>query len=373
MQKSTDFCRSYTNSWSINHKKPVQKNSELLSVLGYTISMRKIEEREVKTEATPERLMQLAATGLLGERSLDRALRLIGHRPGRRDWLRFLEMILLVLGALFLLAGVIFFFAYNWSDLHRFAKLGLVQAAILLAAAIAHYVGLEKLVGKIALTSAAVLFGPLLAVFGQIYQTGADAYTLFVTWALLSVGLVLVGRFAPLWLLFQLLLNVTIALYIEQVWGAADLPIGQSLFLLNALFLIGWEVANVRGIRWVQARWPAQLAAAAAFVTITYDTTRFIFDSRHWDSMQPFAPAAALLYLIFTVAVLYVYTRKIPDLLLLTMSMLSLIVVVGSVVGRLLDFDETIVFLLGGFIVIVQAALAVTWLRRVSQRWEEAT
>ena len=323
-------------------------------------------------QATPELLMHLAAERHLSEPNLEQALRLIGHLPGRREWLRFLEVVLLTLGALFLLAGVIFFFAYNWADLHRFAKLGLIQAAIVAAAAIAHFVGLDKLAGKVALTSAAVLFGPLLAVFGQIYQTGADAYTLFVAWSILAVGLVLIGRFVPLWLLFQALLTVTIALYLEQVWGARALPIWQILFVVNALFLIGWEAAIGRGISWVQGRWAAQLSAAAAFVTVTVAAVSFIFESENWALMAPFSTVAPVLYVLFLGAVLSVYRRKIPDLFVLTMSMLSLIVVVSSVVARLLDFDEILMFLLMGIVVIVQAALAVTWLRRVSQGWEDA-
>jgi uncharacterized membrane protein len=43
--------------------------------------------------------------------------------------------------------------------------------------------------------------GVLQAVFGQIYETGADSYVLFLIWALLIIGWVAIGGYAPLWLL----------------------------------------------------------------------------------------------------------------------------------------------------------------------------
>src|SRR5688572_8652802 len=52
--------------------------------------------------------------------------------PTRTDWHSFLSSLALWLGTIALAAAVIFFFAFNWDDLSRFAKFGLVEAAILL-------------------------------------------------------------------------------------------------------------------------------------------------------------------------------------------------------------------------------------------------
>ena len=45
--------------------------------------------------------------------------------------------------------------------------------------------GLDAVAGRISLFATAFLSGILLAVFGQVYQTGADPYGLFLAWALL--------------------------------------------------------------------------------------------------------------------------------------------------------------------------------------------
>ncbi len=46
------------------------------------------------------------------------------------DWIRFIRLFVLVLGAGFIVSGIVFFFAYNWSDMHKFVKLGIVQVLL---------------------------------------------------------------------------------------------------------------------------------------------------------------------------------------------------------------------------------------------------
>ena len=41
----------------------------------------------------------------------------------KRQWKQFLSIFLLAAGVGFTVAGIIFFFAYNWEDLPKFAKL----------------------------------------------------------------------------------------------------------------------------------------------------------------------------------------------------------------------------------------------------------
>ena len=86
---------------------------------------------------------------------------------------------LLAVGVGFTVAGIIFFFAYNWEELPKFAKLGIVEVLLVASVLLATFTHWNKLVKQILLTEATFLIGTLFAVFGQIYQTGADAYDLF--------------------------------------------------------------------------------------------------------------------------------------------------------------------------------------------------
>ena len=101
---------------------------------------------------------------------------------------------LLFVGSSLVLAGVIFFFAYNWSRMNAIAKFGLIEVGLLLCVLAASNRGLDRLTGKVLLLAASVLVGVLLAVYGQVYQTGADAYETIVVWALLILPWVIVGR-----------------------------------------------------------------------------------------------------------------------------------------------------------------------------------
>lgn len=92
---------------------------------------------------------------------------------------------MLFLGLALTLSGVVCFFVWNWDALPGLAKLAIVQAGIVGCCVVACQKKIATLPGKAAITGAAVLVGVFLAVFGQVYQTGADAYQLFVGWALL--------------------------------------------------------------------------------------------------------------------------------------------------------------------------------------------
>lgn len=52
----------------------------------------------------------------------------------KRQWNQFLSIFLLAAGIGFTVTGIIFFFAYNWDELPKFAKLGMVE--VLLAASV---------------------------------------------------------------------------------------------------------------------------------------------------------------------------------------------------------------------------------------------
>ena len=131
----------------------------------------------------------------------------------KKQWNQFLSIFLLAVGVGFTVAGIIFFFAYNWEELPKFAKLGIVEVLLVASVLLATFTHWNKLVKQILLTGATFLIGTLFAVFGQIYQTGADAYDLFLGWTLFTILWAVAIRFAPLWLTFIGLLCTTIWLY----------------------------------------------------------------------------------------------------------------------------------------------------------------
>lgn len=128
----------------------------------------------------------------------------------QNDWSKFIKTFLMSLGIAFLVSGVIFFFAYNWASLHKFIKLGLVQVLLIAMVCVAVFSKLDKNVKGIILLGAGMLVGALFAVFGQIYQTGANAYDFFFGWTVFIALWVFVSNFGSMWLLFLALINISI-------------------------------------------------------------------------------------------------------------------------------------------------------------------
>src|SRR5688572_9164850 len=112
--------------------------------------------------ATPKRLKALADEGYLSQEELSRALSLSAAPPSRGEWAGFLSAGLLSMGAALLLAGVVFFFAYNWAFLGRISKLCLVAAGVAALSLFAARRATEELPRQVALFGAAVLVGVLL-------------------------------------------------------------------------------------------------------------------------------------------------------------------------------------------------------------------
>ncbi|MBI5485606.1 MAG: zinc-ribbon domain-containing protein, partial [Deltaproteobacteria bacterium] len=129
-------------------------------------------------------LMTWASEGYLAADALPQALRIAGTLPRAPEWRRLLDSLALWMGAIFLAAAVIFFFAYNWKELGHFARFGIVELLLAVSVISAWRLGLEQMPGKAALLVATLLVGALLALVGQTYQTGADPWELFATWAI---------------------------------------------------------------------------------------------------------------------------------------------------------------------------------------------
>ncbi|TET37652.1 MAG: DUF2157 domain-containing protein [Anaerolineales bacterium] len=324
----------------------------------------------LNSPASAENLRRLAINGILDAAALKRGLKIINYTPNREKWERFLNVLLLILGAGFTVSGIFFFFAFNWASMHRFFKLGLLEVAMLVAVGLAFWRGLEKLSGKIALATASLIVGSLLAVYGQIYQTGADSFQLFLGWALLITCWVFIGRFTPLWFTWIVLFNLSLVFYWTQIVGDIDSKLYVWLFLLNGGAILFWEISHSRGVDWLKSRWPARLLSLPAFGALVVPTIILILDFTWQRNRDPWLFLILILFIVSSALVLYVYSQKTLDLFMLTVCSFSIIVTLNTwIVNSLQDLDELLLLILSGLL-IGQVALVVTWFRRVSKAWE---
>ena len=71
--------------------------------------------------------------------------------PDGQAWRAFIDHLLLWLGGLALAFATMFFVAYNWNDIGRFAKFGLLEVLIVLAIIVYWKLGEDQVAGKVSL------------------------------------------------------------------------------------------------------------------------------------------------------------------------------------------------------------------------------
>ena len=334
-------------------------------------------------------IQELAAELSLSENACSRALQLAGLAPGRSDWLRYINHFLMTVGTLLIVAGVTTFFAWNWADLDYWIKFVLIQTGIAGLALLAWRLGIDSMGGRVSLFSSAFLVGVLFAVFGQVYQTGADPYGLFIAWSILILPLAIIGRQAALWILFQTLLILALIMYWTQVvdppngwWQLAQLlgplvwlsstmmdsTLASLVFALNAVALIAWEYAVNRKVDWMQCRTYPRIVGLGALSNVLIPTFVFIVGASFGEKSN-LGFISPVLYAMASVAALYYYQFRRPDLLMLTMLVFGAILIFNTLVGRFIPMGSGSILLLA-ILLIAQVAGAAYWLRKVSRRWE---
>lgn len=314
-----------------------------------------------------EDVLGWAASGHLRPADVPRAFQLAGAAPSLADWRRFVQSLLLWVGVVLIASGVVFFFAYNWQSLHRFGKFGLAEVLFAASLVAVWRFGIDHAAGKAALLLAALLTGALLALYGQTYQTGADAYELLAAWAGLILPWVLVSRFGPLWLLWVGLLNLAVGLYAEAMpRGLLGIVFGSSagmwsLLLLNTIALAAWEFGLARGVAFL-SRWGAR---ALGVMSGGFATAIGVLAIAGDDLYAPLGFPACLAWLV---AVYLYYRYRILDVFMLSGGVLSLVILSATFLGKhLLRNGDAAGFLLIGLVVIAISGAGAWWIRRTLQ------
>ncbi|MBC5774260.1 DUF2157 domain-containing protein [Pontibacter sp. KCTC 32443] len=280
-------------------------------------------------------------------------------------WIRFMQLFLLVLGGGFLVAGIVFFFAYNWQEMHKFLKIGLVEVLLIAVAMLAVFTNWSKLVKNLLLIADVMLVGVLFAVYGQIYQTGANAYDFFLGWTIWVILWVLAARFQPLWVVFMALINTTFILYVEQVATGLAFPIELDiLFGINATAVVVWEVLYSKGKISRFGKWFPRLATLAALVPVTMSMIIFMFDN--YSSVDK-GLCYALAAVAYTAGIWYGYRSR--DLFYLSVIPFSLIVVGAAGIVRTQKDNPEMVFLFASLFVVASITLLVRFIIQTNRNW----
>jgi len=321
-----------------------------------------------KSQIKRNLILQWAEKSLISDEKVFEALKVSGILPDGRQWLDFVQKLLLFLGSLSFAFSAVFFIAYNWDLMGRFAKFGLLEILIFVAVFFYWNFRERNIYSGILLLTASIFLGALLALFGQTYQTGADTWELFFNWALLILPWVVAGKFAALWVLLVFLLNLSIFLYFEASGSLFGIFFESTeillwiIFLFNTVSFAAFELAGKK-FPWMAERWAVRLPAVASGSALTFLMIHVMFEEH---SAHLYALVACILWVS---AVYFIYRKIIPDLFMLAGLCLSLIVIITSYFIKLIVeseiYDDAGVFLLIALLVIGMAAAAAVWLKKV--------
>lgn len=339
---------------------------------------------------------QLLHQGLLPLKNTEAAATHLEVYPSKRTWLIFFDKALLIIGTVALVLSLVFFIAYNWQSLGKIGKFALVEGALMIT--IALYVALSfrrqfQLIRQLLLLIASIITGSLLALFGQVYQTGADTWQLFFAWAILITPWVVIARFPALWLLWLGLINACLVLYLDVAnlqfikYSLQNISQVAILALFNFIAFYSWLIGfdnktssstpylfhriNVKKstaqINSAQTNsslhWSTYVVGLLSTFFMTYLAIVTVFDNGNiWATL-----IATIVWLGWCGFMLWQFYQRRLDLLMLTYLSFSIIIVVMFWVGKwLLDGFEGGGFLLLALLLIGMSSAAVVWLRKVA-------
>ncbi|MCH9695149.1 MAG: DUF2157 domain-containing protein [Gammaproteobacteria bacterium] len=291
------------------------------------------------SQAAPANLAEVNELRHAGEITASQYLGAVRQCRDSDYWHRWAMRALLVLGAVHLLAGVIFFFAYNWDELSSFSKFGLLQSGLVLSFVAAIVLRLETVSGQGMLIASSVFTGVLLAVIGQVYQTGADAWELFAAWTVLTLPWALVSKSSAHWMFWIVICLTAVSLYGAQVMVAlghlepTELAIVTGV--LPIVFLACREAALRLGAEWLDDGWFRRGLVVFAMGSLFFPAIAFVFSN---DSDLP----GFVVFLLVTAALAYTYMQVLPDFSILAI-ITAFVTVLGMAIGGRL-IHETISF-----------------------------
>ena len=339
---------------------------------------------------THKQLYTLVEKGLLNAEQLSACESHLELSPTATNWKNFLHRFFLFLGTSLLALGILLFFAYNWQELHRFSKFALIGGGILAATLLTHFKGANTLTGKASLILATLLTGGLLATYGQIYQTGADPYTLFIGWAVLSLGWVFIARLQALWFVTLILGNLALILYwgeyhqspgffniggnnplLRRFTSITDIDLNQLLIIINFAVLVVWETILKHFSSHTDSRWACRIIASFILFLMTQMMVRMLLSGYSSNYPYPGADSITLLYFLGIAGLNSYYRWRTKDLFMIAISYLSLIITITSWAAPDLTRTAGTILILIILVLVISSVSAVS-LKYTAQKWRQS-
>jgi len=292
---------------------------------------------------------------------------------GQRHWKLWIERLFLGLGTALILASIMFFFAYNWEDLGQWLQFALVEAAILICLIASLIPFKSKMINQTLMLAASFLVGVLLALIGQTYQTGANAWQLFAVWAVVILPWVSLSKFAPHWGLWLTIANLALYFWMDQTLSLTryeTLLIPTAHALLNGAALASLVYAR-KLFTWLQSPWTLRILSLALIINLCILAIQCIFHRYLWTSW----PIIVALATIGAQALLFYLSRyKWQDFIIHALLIISLAIQLEIAIMKFLTSwsqAETAIFFIGSIITIIIFTALISYLKNTHHKMGE--
>ena len=311
----------------------------------------------------------------ISQENIDAVLELSHLKPTLHEFLAYLRMLLVWVGAISLIMALLFFMAFNWNEFGRFSKFIMVEIVMTVTVIAYLLVDKYKLLQKVLLMVASIALGVLLALIGQTYQTGADPWQLFAVWALLMTPWAVVAGFSGIWILWIALMNLGVLLYFQKFdlspWAILQMHENLLLvfFTLNSVLWIVWEVLSLK-YKTFKNQMSINFLAFLSIASVTTLTVLNLFwvDEIGSESVGNrvyfivYALCMFTLYYVYRVRKLSIYMVSLFSLSVFIVSMNIFILFMIQTSDNFLSFLILLIF----FIMLVTTYM-VSWLKKLKK------
>lgn len=250
-----------------------------------------------------------------------------------------------VLGLSLVAISILYLVAANWFMLPQMMQLAIPPFFLFLSAIASSYTKDNARLRQTFDAISGLMVGLSLAVIGQVYQTGADSFQLFLVWALLLLPWLYrpnIGVFA----LFCITSLLALILYFEQTFWVYEHEI-LCLLIVN-LWTVGLFIISLKfypPLRWALLFWIALLSIASM--------VSFVF-RQHWHLGY-----LALSLTLPTASFLYFHLKQQSLLATISILIIGLNLSILIIYGIAQSFDGSIVGMLMGCAIVIFAWFAV--------------
>ncbi|WP_078548902.1 GDYXXLXY domain-containing protein [Litchfieldia alkalitelluris] len=211
-------------------------------------------------------------------------------------------------GIILIITSIIYFFAANWEVFSRFEQLGLAVSSMLLiyfcAFLTSKLLAHQTFLYRWFLVGGAITFGVSVALVGQIYNSHADSYMLFVIWFLPTLAFAIITKYVPFWILSYILFHLSYWFYLNPssyVIVRSDKEQWSIFFILAFInFSIFMFIIN-RRIQSKMIRYLSFIATHLLLIGISF-----------FELYSPLSGWTNLIYIVF-ILLTYYFTKSYHD------------------------------------------------------------